>query len=932
MSLNSMGLGFVFTARDLATGTISRLDRQFRSLDDQVTGGASRMSAAFREVTIGLGVMAAGASLAMGALRLAEAAGAFEQQMAAIGAITQATTADLELLRRAAINAGIATQFSPLEAAQGLASLTSAGQTAAQAAQTLVPALDLAAGAMGQLTVEQASNAIVGTLNAYSLAADEAADVTDRLLRVTQLSNFQARDFEAGLSKAAATGAIFNQSMDDVLLSLGLLRNRNIDASSAGTALSEAVRRVGGETRALTALTEAGVEVFDAQSGQMRSIVDIMLDFGDATRDMSEAERSRSIGLAFGARGMLAYNAIMNASFTTMRDGVQVTLEGRDALAALRQELDASSGTADDFRRRLADTFAGQRTLLRGSLETIGVLLGEPLVQAMRPLVTGLVDAVAQVVAALEGIPMPLKRLVASLVLGASVFLIFVGGAIALKGALVLLKVGMAAFGLTLGSVLASLLPVAGAMALAGLAVASMVFLYRRNLGGLADFIDGLVGRVRLFFRALSQLFSDGGFSGSVMEELGRAENQGVRSFVIRTWQLLHRLRRAWEGFTDGVRGGLQALAPVFVRLREALGRVVSEVSGLVGGLGRGASMLPSNRFAHFGALVGEVLVGVFGVLVRAVTAVVRFAAGFIAGFRAVWSAVAPVGEGLREAFAELGRALSVLLQNTGHFGDAGMTLEGVMHALGYVLGGVLGAALGVVIDLFAMLVRVTTLTVQALGVLREAFIVAGTWIGESAAQLYLWFTETLPGGIRRAVAWISSIFGSLSALLDGAVERMLGLFQRLAEGIRAFLLPVGDFFGALASQLHAALQGVLDFVLNLARRIPSRLLPADLREFVSSPPAFGAPAPGRASPTPPTGFEAPLRAGTAAPAVTEAAERSSAMRQLRTSVERATSESGSRDRPMEIRLEVDGETLARVGHEATRRAAERSFAPIPSY
>lgn len=46
---------------------------------------------------------------------------------------------------------------------------------------------------------------------------------------------------------------------------------------------------------------------------------------------------------------------------------------------------------------------------------------------------------------------------------------------------------------------------------------------------------------------------------------------------------------------------------------------------------------------------------------------------------------MAPVGEGLREAFAELGRALSVRLHNTGHFGDAGMTLGGVMRALGYV-------------------------------------------------------------------------------------------------------------------------------------------------------------------------------------------------------------------------------------------------------
>lgn len=40
-------------------------------------------------------------------------------------------------------------------------------------------------------------------------------------LRITQLTNFQTRDFEAGLAKAAAAGSVFNQSLDDVLITMG---------------------------------------------------------------------------------------------------------------------------------------------------------------------------------------------------------------------------------------------------------------------------------------------------------------------------------------------------------------------------------------------------------------------------------------------------------------------------------------------------------------------------------------------------------------------------------------------------------------------------------------------------------------------------------------------------------------------------------------
>ena len=39
MGLNNLGLGFVFTARDLASAKMTRLERRFTSLDDRVTAG-----------------------------------------------------------------------------------------------------------------------------------------------------------------------------------------------------------------------------------------------------------------------------------------------------------------------------------------------------------------------------------------------------------------------------------------------------------------------------------------------------------------------------------------------------------------------------------------------------------------------------------------------------------------------------------------------------------------------------------------------------------------------------------------------------------------------------------------------------------------------------------------------------------------------------
>src|SRR6266545_4175723 len=99
MALNSLGLGFVFTARDLASAKMSSLERRFSSLDDRVTGGTERITGSFRELGIGLAVFTAGAATVAGAFALADAAGRFEQSIAAVAAVSGATATELEALK-----------------------------------------------------------------------------------------------------------------------------------------------------------------------------------------------------------------------------------------------------------------------------------------------------------------------------------------------------------------------------------------------------------------------------------------------------------------------------------------------------------------------------------------------------------------------------------------------------------------------------------------------------------------------------------------------------------------------------------------------------------------------------------------------------------------------------------------------------------------
>src|SRR5690349_21421556 len=114
--LNNLGLGLVFTAQDLASGGILRLERTFLSMESSITGGADRIRGAFKQVSLGLSIFAVGAATLAGSFALTNKAAEFEQAIASVGAVSNASAADVQALEDAALKMGILTQYAPTEA------------------------------------------------------------------------------------------------------------------------------------------------------------------------------------------------------------------------------------------------------------------------------------------------------------------------------------------------------------------------------------------------------------------------------------------------------------------------------------------------------------------------------------------------------------------------------------------------------------------------------------------------------------------------------------------------------------------------------------------------------------------------------------------------------------------------------------------------
>jgi TP901 family phage tail tape measure protein len=974
--LNHMGLGFVFTAQDLASAKLRGLEQNFVRLDNTTQASAARIGASFRQIATGFGVLAAGGAAVGGAFALANQAGKFEQGLASVAAVAQASTHELGLLRDEAIRAGILTQFSPEEAVMGLRDLAQAGFNAQESIQLLIPVLDLAGGSLGELGPQEAAGLAAQAMKAFGIATADASLAVDQMLQAVNVFALSANELPLALGVASRGAQAMNQSLTETLVALGLVKNIIPGVERASTAVAVAMERMA-ETDVQQRLRKLGVTVVDGK-GQFRSFLDIVGEMAPALDRMSEASRAAFLIETFGREALGGINAILTQVTNGIRTSTGETLRGADALAYLRSEFENAGGTAGRFREQMLDTFEGQKTLLRGSLQTLAIVLGEPFAQVLKPVVTAVTDAFNLVIRAVQAIPAPVKKAFAAFVVVAGSVVALLGAIVMAKASIGLFLVGIKLLGVTVASVAATLLPAVLILGVLTAAVAGFAVAVRRDIGGLGTFLQRTYERIKLFADAMGQLFEQGGFSGAVREELNRVENQGLKTFAIRVFQVVFRIKRFFGGLVDGFRDAIDRSQLIFFRFTEAL-RGLGEALGLMGDGLDSVAGLHSDEFASSGARIGQVLAGIATFMAKLVTITVEVATGVVHGFRSMWAFLKDVFRFLGESFGELGTEIRVLLQTIGLIGPEAQSNGTMALSVGKILGKVFGGIAGAIGLALASVVRIVRAVVRLVGNLGTTFGrmaaglvqlftdplegvknllggLAGIFVSTADAVLSIFgvtidnvqgvvdafgsalasfFLETIPGWVGRGLGAIADYFVRMGQhILGYFTESIPGAFRTIVEAVRAFFSPVVEFIQGVFRSIMDAIDRMLVFLGRVVARIPSRFRPEMLDQVVGA----GAAASARIAQREQEARTQPLVTPTAAttiPAVAEARQRATVggdfvqaiMAQVQ-AFHRAAEHTANR--PIHVRLEVDGDTLASATVRSQREDAIRRFAPSP--
>lgn len=335
-----------------------------------------------KSALIASGLTAAGLAAAAFGVASIKMAADFDQQMSTVQANTGATSAQMDQLRAAAIEAGASTVYSASDSADAINDLGKAGMSVTDILTGgLTGALNLAAS--DGMAVGDAAEYMANALSMFHLKGSQASQVADTLAAGAGKAVGNVSDFGEALNNCGAQANSFGMNIQETTGVLALFAQNGTIGAEAGTQLNSMLMKLAApSTEAANTMKELGISAYDAQ-GHFVGMANFAGQLQKAEKNLTDEQRNQANATIFGSYAIKAANYLYEAGESGVNKWTKAVSE---------------SGYAAERAAAKNNNLKGDLENLGGSMESLMISVGEGAQGPLRKMVQGLdtlVDAFA---------------------------------------------------------------------------------------------------------------------------------------------------------------------------------------------------------------------------------------------------------------------------------------------------------------------------------------------------------------------------------------------------------------------------------------------------------------------------------------------------------------------------------------------------------
>ena len=346
------------TQMQIAGEKVKEVGEKIKEVGDKIAGFGKEMT-----TKVTLPIVAAGA-------KAAKSFYSVDKTMTLTNATMANTEQEAEMLDKAMQNAARNSVYGMDEAATATLNLARAGLDAAEAADTLAPAMALAAGEGGDL--DTVSAGLVATINGFGDEFSNASHYADVFANACNNSALDVNSLSESMSIAAPIFKTAGYSVEDAALYIGVMANAGIEAGEAANSLKTGIARlVKPAKEGAMAMEDLGINVTNAD-GSMKDTITIQSELHDKFKDLSESEQIAAASAIFGKNQMSKWLALINTAPSDVQE--------------LADALDKEN-TAMDMAGAMMEGQAGSVERLKSSLDVLMYSFGQIVAEYLQPLI-----------------------------------------------------------------------------------------------------------------------------------------------------------------------------------------------------------------------------------------------------------------------------------------------------------------------------------------------------------------------------------------------------------------------------------------------------------------------------------------------------------------------------------------------------------------